>query len=197
MPTDLTRVERSLPWEALADRIVPDFLGMHTNTIALTTSQRGIKVPEIGSGVWGRATQDSPPPRLVYAQRRDLIPLFFFTRGGHGARRGPKVKYPLSGRLGGRGETAALGASSTLQRPLGRERFLGGRGGGLAEEKAGWGIEAGGGPLPLLRTAPLADSSAGSASFSLAPVQPEHQGARARSSPLRVSLVPFIPEGGV
>lgn len=48
---------------------------------------------------------------------------------------------------------------------------------------------------PPRRTAPLADSSAGTASFSPAPVQPEHQGAGARRHPsFRVYLVPFIPE---
>lgn len=42
---------------------------------------------------------------------------------------------------------------------------------------------------------PPADSSAGTASFSPAPVQPEHQGAGARRHPsLRVYLVPFIRE---
>lgn len=50
---------------------------------------------------------------------------------------------------------------------------------------------------PTSAQAPLADSSAGSASFSPAPVQPEHQGAGARHHPsLRVYLVPFIREGG-
>ena len=50
---------------------------------------------------------------------------------------------------------------------------------------------------PASAQAPLADSSAGTASFSPAPVQPEHQGTGARHHPsLRVYLVLFIREGG-
>lgn len=48
--------------------------------------------------------------------------------------------------------------------------------------------EGGGACPPLLRTAPQADSSAGTASFSPAPVQPEHQGAGPAATPPFASI---------
>lgn len=122
------------------------------------------------------------------------LPRYFLKEGADALR--DQRSHSLSGRWGGGGEKAALRASPTLQRlapgtlPAGegqRERRGEDRQGDLRVE----------GLPPLRRTAPLADSSAGTASFSPAPVQPEHQGAGTRRHPsLRVYLVPFIREGG-